>query len=165
MPIIEGRAILHALRHALRNAQNFGLRIAVLGDALVAARACSTGRSDSRAMLKVTQSVAALCLATGCMLHCRWLPSEWNVADGPSMGLAVPSVPQPPSLSKPRELEWLRLAGQATPAPRPRAASGGDAAAGDAVDRPPVEWVGFEALGEEQSDADARRFEPVFVSG
>ncbi|CAK0910921.1 unnamed protein product [Prorocentrum cordatum] len=165
MSILEGRAILHALRHALRNVQNFGRRIAVLGDALVAACAVSKGRSDSRAMLKVAQSVAALCLATGCVLHCRWLPSEWNVADGPSRGLAVPSVPQPLSLSKPRELEWLRSGGQAPPAPRPRAATGGDADAGDAVDRPRVDWVGFEALGEEQSDAGAHRFEPVFVSG
>eukprot|EP00959_Pyramimonas_sp_CCMP1952_P422123 8842950-Pyramimonas_sp.AAC.1 len=59
-----GRAILHALRHALRNVQNFGQRIAVLRDALVAACAVSKGRSDSRATLKVAQSVAALCLAT-----------------------------------------------------------------------------------------------------
>ena len=58
-------------------------------------------------MLRFTQSIAALCLATGCVLHCRWLPSEWNVADGPSRGLAVPSLPQPLSLSKPHELQWL----------------------------------------------------------
>ncbi|CAK0838131.1 unnamed protein product [Prorocentrum cordatum] len=165
MPILEGRAILYALRHALRNVQNFGRRIAVLGDALVAACAVSKGRSDSRAMLKVTQSVAALCLATGCVLHCRWLPSEWNVADGPSRGLAVPSVPQPLSFSKPHELEWLRSAGQPAPAPRPRPAAGGDAATSVAVDRLPADWVGFAALGEEQFDADASRFEPVFIGG
>ncbi|CAK0847592.1 unnamed protein product, partial [Prorocentrum cordatum] len=165
MPILEGRAILYALRHALRNVQNFGRRIAVLGDALVAACAVSKGRSDSRAMLKVTQSVAALCLATGCALHCRWLPSEWNVADGPSRGLAVPSVPQPLSLSKPHELEWLRSAGQPAPAQRPRPAAGGDAAASVAVDRLPADWVGFAALGEEQPDADASRFDPIFIGG
>ncbi|CAK0868361.1 unnamed protein product [Prorocentrum cordatum] len=89
MPMLEGRAILHALRHALRSAQNFGRRIAVLGDAPAATCVASKGRSDSGAMLRVTQSVAALCLATGCALHCRWLPSEWNVADGPSRGLAA----------------------------------------------------------------------------
>ncbi|CAK0805153.1 unnamed protein product, partial [Prorocentrum cordatum] len=165
MPILEGRAILYALRHALRNVQNFGRRIAVLGGALVAACAVSKGRSDSRAMLKVTQSVAALCLATGCALHCRWLPSEWNVADGPSRGLAVPSVPQPLPLSKPHELEWLRSAGQPAPAPRPRPAAGGDAATSVAVDRLSANWVGFAALGEEQSDAGASRFEPVFIGG
>ncbi|CAK0856443.1 unnamed protein product [Prorocentrum cordatum] len=165
MPILEGRAILYALRHALRNVQNFGRRIAALGDALVAACAVSKGRSDSRAMLKVTQSVAALCLATGRVLHCRWLPSEWSVADGPSRGLAVPSVPQPLSLSKPRELEWLRSAGQPAPAQRPRPAAGGDAAASVAVDRLPADWVGFAALGEEQPDADASRFDPIFIGG
>eukprot|EP00959_Pyramimonas_sp_CCMP1952_P421744 8835225-Pyramimonas_sp.AAC.1 len=60
MPILEGRAILCALRHALRRAQNCGRRIVVMGGALVATCAVSKGRSDSRAMLRVTQSVAAL---------------------------------------------------------------------------------------------------------
>eukprot|EP00972_Heterocapsa_arctica_P051902 7634417-Heterocapsa_arctica.AAC.1 len=46
-------------------------------------------------MLAVTQSIAALCLATGSTLHCRWLPSEWNVADGPSRGTSGPSAVKP----------------------------------------------------------------------
>eukprot|EP00972_Heterocapsa_arctica_P100911 14874697-Heterocapsa_arctica.AAC.1 len=46
-------------------------------------------------MLAVTQSIAALCLATGSTLHCRWLPSEWNVADVPSRGTVGPSAVKP----------------------------------------------------------------------
>ena len=134
MPILEGRAILYALRHALRTSGNFGRRIAVLGDALVASCAVSKGRSDSRAMLRVTQSVAALCLATGCVLHCRWLPSEWNVADGPSRGLAVPSLPQPLSLSKPHELRWLEPPASEARGDRDAPAPGGCSSLGPAAE-------------------------------
>eukprot|EP00959_Pyramimonas_sp_CCMP1952_P251431 5254076-Pyramimonas_sp.AAC.1 len=57
------------------------------------AGAVSKSRSGSRAMLHVTQSIAALSLATGSSLHCRWLPSEWNSADGPSRGRWRPAAP------------------------------------------------------------------------
>ncbi|CAK0868662.1 unnamed protein product, partial [Prorocentrum cordatum] len=49
MPVLEGRAILCALRRALRNVRNFGRWIAVLGGAPAAASAVSKGPSDSRA--------------------------------------------------------------------------------------------------------------------
>ena len=36
------------------------------------------------ALLMLLRRLAALSLATGCLFHCRWLPSEANEADAPS---------------------------------------------------------------------------------
>ncbi|CAK0827935.1 unnamed protein product [Prorocentrum cordatum] len=82
IPVLEARATLCGYRHLLRNCQHHGKRLVVLGDSMSVAGAVSRSRSKSRAMMSVTQSIAALSLATGSSLHYRWLPSEWNAVRG-----------------------------------------------------------------------------------
>ncbi|CAK0789751.1 unnamed protein product, partial [Prorocentrum cordatum] len=96
----EARATLYGFRHLLRSSRNLGKHALVLGDSQSTAGAVTRFRSDSRSMMRVTQAIAALSLATGSALHYRWLPSEWNVADSPSRGLWAPAAPSPLDFSK-----------------------------------------------------------------
>ncbi|CAK0899033.1 unnamed protein product, partial [Prorocentrum cordatum] len=98
--VYEARATLYGFRHLLRSSRNLGKHVVVLGDSQSTARAVTRFRSDSRSMMRVTQAIAALSLATGSALHYRWLPSEWNVADSPSRGLWAPAAPSPLDFSK-----------------------------------------------------------------
>ncbi|CAK0822068.1 unnamed protein product [Prorocentrum cordatum] len=93
IPVLEARATLYGYRHLLRNCHHHGKRLVVLGDSMSVAGAVSKRRSGSRAMMNVTQSIAALSLATGPSLHYRWPPSEWTAADGPSRGRWHPAAP------------------------------------------------------------------------
>ncbi|CAE7388291.1 unnamed protein product [Symbiodinium sp. CCMP2592] len=52
------------------------------------------GRGRAFGMRRVTQQVAALCLCTGSSAYFRFIPSEWNAADGPSRGSLFASKPQ-----------------------------------------------------------------------
>ncbi|CAK0811898.1 unnamed protein product [Prorocentrum cordatum] len=98
--VYEARATLYGFRHLLRSSRNLGKHVLVLGDSQSTAGAVARFRSDSRSMMRVTQAIAALSLATGSALHYRWLPSEWNVADSPSRGLWAPAAPSPLDFSK-----------------------------------------------------------------
>ena len=80
----EGRALLLAYKRALRTHNAFGNRVAVLGDNLTLCLAVARGRSSSPSLVKVCRSICALSLATGSRLFPRWVPSELNIADGPS---------------------------------------------------------------------------------
>eukprot|EP00959_Pyramimonas_sp_CCMP1952_P276803 5786450-Pyramimonas_sp.AAC.1 len=44
-------------------------------------------------MLRVMQRISALSLASGSYLRVRWVPAEFNVADGPSRGRGFPTKP------------------------------------------------------------------------
>ena len=147
MPILEGRAVLFALRHAMRSAACRGTRLVVLGDSLTAVCAVSKGRSDSRDMLAITQSIAALLLATGSSLLCRWLPSEFNIADNPSRG-----VPKPSPL-KPLECKE-----------KTKGRGRGDAAE-EAVRQLPRDWCGFEQQARrEPAGGGPSALEPAFLA-
>ncbi|CAK0818121.1 unnamed protein product [Prorocentrum cordatum] len=98
--VYEARATLYGFRHLLRWSRNLGKHVVVLGDSQSTAGAVTRFRSDSRSMMRVTQAIAALSLATGSALHYRWLSSEWNVADSPSRGLWAPAAPSPLDFSK-----------------------------------------------------------------
>lgn len=52
--------------------------------------AVNKGRCHNVAMLRITQKIAALALAGGFTVRLRWIPSELNVADGPSRGHLLP---------------------------------------------------------------------------
>ena len=49
--------------------------------------AISKGRSSSFGMLHVSLGIAAYSLASGIRSRVRWIPSEVNLADGPSRGI------------------------------------------------------------------------------
>ena len=93
MPVLEGRASLFGVKHKLRSVDGFHKRHLFLTDSITAACSLDKGRGSSFKMRRVTQQIGALWLASRSCGHYRWLPSEWNPADGPSRGSRYPSVP------------------------------------------------------------------------
>ena len=94
IPVLEARASLFAVsRHALRSGRTFGKRVLILSDSISAVCALDRGRGQSFKMRRVSQQVAALSLGGNVQLAFRWVPFEWNPADGPSRGSIFPSKP------------------------------------------------------------------------
>eukprot|EP00959_Pyramimonas_sp_CCMP1952_P110517 2312169-Pyramimonas_sp.AAC.1 len=62
----------------------------VLGDSLASVSAASRMRAHSRTMLGIMRRIGALSLESGSSFCIRWIPSEYNVADGPSRGRGEP---------------------------------------------------------------------------
>lgn len=82
--ILEGRGVVAALRHKFRSTHHFHCRHLRFGDNLGMVLAVDKGRSSSMGLLRICRRIACLLLATSSSLSCRWVPSEWNVADGGS---------------------------------------------------------------------------------
>eukprot|EP00438_Fugacium_kawagutii_P013651 Skav213124 [mRNA] locus=scaffold107:139529:142876:+ [translate_table: standard] len=82
--LLEGRATVQSIRHKLRSTKNFGKRHVHLGDNLGMVLAFDRGRAKSVPLLICCRRAAAYSFASGCLFHHRWLPSEWNQADGAS---------------------------------------------------------------------------------
>ena len=53
-------------------------------DSLVSLGVLSKGRSSAKALLHLARVAASVQLAFGILLYLRWVPSEKNIADGPS---------------------------------------------------------------------------------
>ena len=82
---LEMRAAITAIQWTLSLARNaVNSRLLLLSDSTTAVGALSKGRSSSPVILRRCRRAAALLLASGIRLHCRWVPTEWNPADGPS---------------------------------------------------------------------------------
>ena len=90
--IKEGRALVLAMRRLTRSQQYRGLRHVVLLDNLALCFAVGKGRCHGFALLRVLQQLSALSLASGIILRPRWIPSESNLADGPSRGQVEPGA-------------------------------------------------------------------------
>ena len=86
----EGKAFILGMRRVTRNSALRGHRILYLVDNLALAMSLSKGRSHNFGMLRVCQQYAALALATNTSVRVRWVPSELNLADGPSRGELAP---------------------------------------------------------------------------
>ncbi|CAE7196525.1 AMY1.1, partial [Symbiodinium necroappetens] len=82
--LLEGRGIVAAIRHKARCLEAFGKRHLHINDNLGMVLAVDKGRSSSMDILKVCRRLACLIIALGSSLTCRWVPSEWNVADAGS---------------------------------------------------------------------------------
>ena len=67
----------------------------VLVDNLALAFSVGKRRSANHAMLRVNQKVGAIMIASNITLRVRWVPSELNVADGPSRGESSPGYTVP----------------------------------------------------------------------
>ena len=107
IPVLEARASLYSVKHALRSVSGFHRRHLVLSDSISAVCALDRGRGKSFRMRRVTQQVCALTLASNTVFSYRWLPSEWNPADGPSRGSFFPArVQQCPSHDSSFDPSW-----------------------------------------------------------
>lgn len=88
--IKEGRALVICLRRLLRSSRNRNKRHLIFVDNLGLALAVTKGRAKNFKLLRITQQVAAMTLIGSFNIRLRWLPSECNVADGPSRGQIAP---------------------------------------------------------------------------
>eukprot|EP00438_Fugacium_kawagutii_P012897 Skav204571 [mRNA] locus=scaffold2218:197091:209588:- [translate_table: standard] len=86
----EARALLLAVRRLSRASRHRGKRHLILVDNLALCFAVAKGRSSNFGILRVLQQLGSISLACGLTLRCRWVPSELNVADGPSRGQIAP---------------------------------------------------------------------------
>ena len=82
--LLEGRATVQSIRHKARSAQHFGKRHVHFGDNLGMVLAFDRGRAKSVPLLICCRRAAAYSIAIGCQFFHRWVPSEWNQADGAS---------------------------------------------------------------------------------
>eukprot|EP00971_Amphidinium_carterae_P344975 6485680-Amphidinium_carterae.1 len=82
--VLEGRSLVHALKHLLRGKSALDHNHVFLTDSLVCAGCLSKGRSSSSGLCRIARQWCALQLASGVNVHLRWLPSEQNPADLPS---------------------------------------------------------------------------------
>lgn len=80
----EARGLSWGVRHRLRDKASLGRRLLLLGDNMTLTLAVGKGRSGSPLLRGTLRELAAITLATGTRLVSRWIPSEHNVADGPS---------------------------------------------------------------------------------
>eukprot|EP00435_Cladocopium_sp_Y103_P020803 s2513_g5.t1 len=86
----EGKAFILGVRRITRNSRLRGHKILYLVDNLALALAISKGRAHDFGMLRICQQYAALSLASNVFVRVRWVPSEFNPADGPSRGSLQP---------------------------------------------------------------------------
>ena len=86
----EARALCIAVRRLSRTTRNRSKRHLVIVDSLALAFSVTKGRAQNFSVLRVLQQIGALCLASGITVRTRWVPSELNVADGPSRGQIRP---------------------------------------------------------------------------
>ena len=90
--IKEGRALVLALRRLSRTRRHRGCNHVVLLDNLSLVFAVTKGRAHSFDLLRLMQQIGSISLAANLGIHPRWIPSEWNLADGPSRGQISPGA-------------------------------------------------------------------------
>lgn len=86
----EARSLLIAVRRLSRAKRHRNKRHLILLDNMALCFAVGKGRSSRFDMLRVLQQIGAISLACCLTLRPRWIPSEWNIADGPSRGQYAP---------------------------------------------------------------------------
>ena len=92
--VLEMRALVMLARHLARSARSWDQRYLVFTDSLVCLGALGKGRSSSPALLRLCRKFAAVRIGCGIRLLLRWVPTAWNVADGPSRGAALGEHPE-----------------------------------------------------------------------
>jgi len=82
--ILEGRAVILALRWLGRNPSIHGTRINFFIDNTALLGALRKGRSSKWSLNQICRSVVAICLAANMVVTWWYVPSKRNPADGPS---------------------------------------------------------------------------------
>ena len=96
----ELRTLVGVARHLARSRLNWDQRHLVMTDSQVALCCIWKGRSASFPLLRQLRRLAAIWMALGIRLSVRWVPTQFNNADGPSRGAGV-GILQKESDSKP----------------------------------------------------------------
>ena len=58
-------------------------------DSVVSMGVLQKGRSSAVALLRLARVACGIALVLGIKGCYRWVPSQWNMADGPSRGVAI----------------------------------------------------------------------------
>lgn len=81
---LEGRALVLGLRHIARSSSSLSHRVTMLCDNLGLTLALGKGRCRAFGTLRTCREVCSLSIYGGFQVKVRWVPSEFNPADGPS---------------------------------------------------------------------------------
>lgn len=81
---LEMRTMLTAIKWCISYPSAMGKRVLLLTDSQVCYYSVRKGRSSSPRLLLLLRKIAALCLASGIVLHIVWVDSSSNPADLPS---------------------------------------------------------------------------------
>ena len=92
--IQELRTVVALARHLVRSRAAWGSRVLVLIDSMAALGVVAKGRSSSPPLLRLARQLAAISLIFDVYFLTRYIPSEFNPADGPSRGLPVGAAPE-----------------------------------------------------------------------
>ena len=92
--VIEARTALLAVRRQARRMGAWGHRVLVIGDSQVTIGVLAKGRSSSWGLLRQCRKLAALHLGLGITLVMRYIPTDRNLADGPSRGWRIGVAPK-----------------------------------------------------------------------
>ena len=82
----EGDALVLVARHIVRSSASRGKRHLVLVDSFSISMMSCKGRASNFGLLRTAQKLAALSLGGNLSIRTRWIRSEDNVSDGPSIG-------------------------------------------------------------------------------
>ena len=87
--VLELRCLISVLRHLARSSRRWHKRVAIMTDSVVSMAALQKGRSSATALLRLARVACGIALVLGIKGCYRWVPSQWNMADGPSRGVAI----------------------------------------------------------------------------
>ena len=88
---LELQCVLVAIRWLLSHPAAIGKRVLMLGDSQVVTYALNKGRTSAPSLFLPLRRLSCFVLASGLRMSYRWIPSEFNPADGPSRAF-VPSM-------------------------------------------------------------------------
>ena len=82
--VLETRAAVATIALEASQVAQHHRHLLVLSDSVACILGGGKGRSSKPGMCRALRQLAAVCLAASLTCHFRWVPSELNVADGPS---------------------------------------------------------------------------------
>ena len=87
--VLELRTVVAVLRHLSRTSQSWGHRVLFFADSLVSLGVLRKGRSSAKDLLHLARVGGIIQMVCRIRGYFRWVPSEINLADGPSRGLGI----------------------------------------------------------------------------
>lgn len=84
--ILEMRTLVAAMRHLARSQANWDRKFLIFTDSMVSLGALSKGRSSSAPLLRLCRRWSLFRIALGMRTFLRHVPTDVNMADGPSRG-------------------------------------------------------------------------------
>ena len=100
--VLELRTVVAVLRHLSRTSQAWGYRVLFFTDSLVSLGVLRKGRSSARVLLQQARVAGIIQMVCRIRGYFRWVPSELNLADGPSRGLGIGAADETVELHKAR---------------------------------------------------------------